>query len=81
VRQRTDAAARCAQLACGYHLNWERAMAEEGKIDRKPQGSLIKSMSLYASSADYERRISEDCTQALEPDAVDETKWTMTRDD
>jgi hypothetical protein len=56
-------------------------MAEEGKIDRKPQGSLIKSMSLYASSADYERRISEDCTQGLEPDAVDETKWMMTRDD
>lgn len=49
-------------------------MAEEVKIDRKPQGSRIKSMSLYASSADYESRLSEDCTQALEPTIVDGTQ-------
>jgi hypothetical protein len=47
-------------------------MPEENYIDRKPEGSRI-SMSLYASSADYERRLSEDCVQALEPAVPDET--------
>ena len=47
-------------------------MTEEAKMDRKPQGSPIKgSMSLYASSADYERRMSEDIPQAPEPGIVD----------
>ena len=50
----------------------ERLMAEENKIDRKTQMSPIKGMSLYASSADYERRLSEDCTQAPPPRVVDE---------
>jgi len=50
-------------------------MTEEAKMDRKPQGSPIKgSMSLYASSADYERRLSEDLLQSPEPDIVDETQ-------
>jgi hypothetical protein len=35
-------------------------MAEENKIDRKIQMSPIRGMSLYASTADYERRLSED---------------------
>ena len=48
-------------------------MAEEDKLDRKQPASRIKGMSLYASSADYERRLSEDCTQAFEPDVVEET--------
>ncbi len=49
-------------------------MAEEDKIERMPSASLIKSMSLYAGSADYERRLSEDCVQALAPDIVYESK-------
>jgi hypothetical protein len=51
-------------------------MAPEDKIDRKPSASesRIKGMSLYASSADYERRLSEDCTQALEPDAIEDAQ-------
>jgi hypothetical protein len=47
-------------------------MAEENKIDRKTQIAPIKGMSLYASSADYERRLCEDCTQAPPPGVVDE---------
>jgi hypothetical protein len=50
----------------------EHAMAEENKIDRKIQMPPIKAMSLYASSADYERRLSEDCTQAPPPSVVDD---------
>jgi hypothetical protein len=73
VRQRTDAAPKSAQSPV-YHLSWEHAMAEEDTIQRKPSGSRIKGMSLYASSADYERRLSEDIPQALEPDIVDETQ-------
>jgi hypothetical protein len=49
-------------------------MAEEDKIERKPSRSQISGMSLYASSADYERRLSEDIPQALEPAIVDETQ-------
>jgi hypothetical protein len=42
-------------------------MTEEGKIEREPRESRIKGMSLYAISADYERRLSEvDCVQELE---------------
>ena len=48
-------------------------MAEEEKMERKPSGSRIRSMSLYASSADYERRLSEDIPQAPETDVVEET--------
>jgi hypothetical protein len=47
-------------------------MAEENKVERKTQMPPIKGMSLYASSADYERRLSEDCTQAPQLAAVDE---------
>jgi hypothetical protein len=57
-----------------YRLNWEHVMAEEEKMDRKPPASRIRGMSLYASSADYERRLSEDFPQGLEPDIVDETQ-------
>ena len=49
-------------------------MAEEDKLERKPAGSRMKGMSLYASSADYERRLSEDLSSALEPDILDETQ-------
>jgi hypothetical protein len=41
-------------------------MAEQDKTERRSQASRI-SMSLYASSADYERRLSEDCVQEPEP--------------
>jgi hypothetical protein len=42
-------------------------MAEADKLDRKPRESRIRGMSLYAISADYERRLSEvDCVQELE---------------
>jgi hypothetical protein len=47
-------------------------MAQEEKIDRKPQASPIKGVSLYASSADYERRLSEDCGQPVQPNFVNE---------
>jgi hypothetical protein len=57
-----------------YHLNWEHRMTDDDQMDRKPPAPRMKIMSLYASSADYERRLSEDCTQAFEPDIVDETK-------
>ena len=47
-------------------------MAEQDKMDRRPPASRIKGMSLYASSADYERRLDEDtdCPQAFEPEIV-----------
>ena len=50
-------------------------MPQEDRIDRKlPElRPRIKGMSLYANSADYERRLSEDCTLALNLDVVDET--------
>jgi hypothetical protein len=54
-------------------------MAQEEKTDRKPPGSLTKGMSLYASSADYERRLSEDCAQALEADVVDQIQAAAVR--
>jgi hypothetical protein len=41
-------------------------------IDRNPPRARIRGMSFYASSADYERRLSEDLGQAPEPDAADE---------
>jgi hypothetical protein len=46
-------------------------MAEQGKTERRSQVSRII-MSLYASSADYERRLSEDCVQEPEPSVPDE---------
>jgi|HubBroStandDraft_1064217.scaffolds.fasta_scaffold3750666_1 hypothetical protein len=46
-------------------------MAEQGKTERRAQVSRII-MSLYASSADYERRLSEDCVQEPEPSVPDE---------
>lgn len=49
-------------------------MAEEEKMERMPSGSRIQGMSLYATSADYERRLSEDIPQEPEPDIVDETR-------
>lgn len=49
-------------------------MTEENEMDRKRPGSPIKGMSLYASSADYERRLSEDLLQAPEPNMVDESE-------
>jgi hypothetical protein len=49
-------------------------MAEQDEMDRKSPESRVKGMSLYASSADYERRLSEDFPQALEPDIADETQ-------
>jgi hypothetical protein len=49
-------------------------MAEENKIDGKIQMSPIQGMSLYASTADYERRLSEDYTQAPEPGAVEQSQ-------
>jgi hypothetical protein len=45
-------------------------MAEKNKIECTPPASLIKGMSVYASSADYERRLSEHCAQAPGPDLV-----------
>lgn len=48
-------------------------MAEEGKTDRNSAGTRVKGMSLYAASADYERRLSEvDCVSELEPDTAEE---------
>jgi hypothetical protein len=48
-------------------------MAEQEMIDRKLRGSRITGMSLYATSADYERRISEVIyVQEPEPVIVDE---------
>jgi hypothetical protein len=49
-------------------------MAEEEKMERKPSRSRIRGMSLYAGSADYERRLSEDIPQTPETDADDETQ-------
>jgi hypothetical protein len=49
-------------------------MAEQDKLDREPPAPRIKSMSLYASSADYERRLSEDGLQVPEPEIVDEVR-------
>jgi len=49
-------------------------MAEQDKMDRQAPASRIKGMSLYASSADYERRLNEDSLQVLEPEIVDETQ-------
>lgn len=49
-------------------------MTEELTIHHNPPGLRISGMSLYASSADYERRLSEDLQQAPEPDIVDETQ-------
>ncbi len=53
-------------------------MADENMKDRRPSGSgsrsRTKGISLYASTADYERRLSEDCTQPPEPDVSDETQ-------
>jgi hypothetical protein len=49
-------------------------MAEEEKIERKPSGPRNRGMSLYASSADYERRLSEDIPQPPETDVGDETQ-------
>ena len=51
-------------------------MVEQDKMDRQPRVSRIKVMSLYASSADYERRLDEDsdCLQAFEPEIVDGTQ-------
>ena len=46
-------------------------MAEQEKVDRRLQVSRIN-MSLYASSADYERRLSEDGVQKPEPVIADE---------
>lgn len=49
-------------------------MAEQDKIERKPEGTRVKGMSLYASSADYERRCSEvDCVSELEPGKAEDT--------
>ena len=47
-------------------------MAEQDKMDRESPTARIKCMSLYASSADYERRLNEDNRQVLEPEIVDE---------
>jgi hypothetical protein len=55
-------------------------MAEQDKMDRQPRASRIKGMSLYASSADYERRLNEDL-QVLEPEIVDETQAVTRRHD
>jgi hypothetical protein len=49
-------------------------MAEEDTLERKPPSSRTKGMSLYASSADYERRLSEDLSVAPEPDILDGTQ-------
>jgi hypothetical protein len=49
-------------------------VAEQDKMERRPSASRIKSMSFYASSADYERRLDEDCPQVLEPEIVEETR-------
>jgi hypothetical protein len=48
-------------------------MTEEDKVERKPSVWGIKGMSLYASSADYERRLSEDIPEVFALHAVDET--------
>ena len=55
-------------------------MAEENKIEGKAQMLPVKGMSLYASSADYERRLSEDCTQAAVPGAVNEPQAETAHD-
>jgi hypothetical protein len=48
-------------------------MAEEDKIDRRHRESRSKGMSLYADSADYERRLSEVvCPLGLDSDIADE---------
>lgn len=51
-------------------------MAEQEKMDRQPPAARIQVMSLYASSADYERRLEEDtdCLHALEPEIVDQAR-------
>jgi hypothetical protein len=48
-------------------------MADQDKTERRSRTSRI-SMSLYASSADYERRLSEDCVQEPEPRVPAETR-------
>ncbi len=45
-------------------------MTEQEKMDRQPPASRGKGMSLYASSADYERRLDEDSRQVLEPEIL-----------
>ena len=52
----------------------EHAVSEDNKIERKTQMLPIKGMSLYASTADYERRVSEDRTQAPAPGVLHESQ-------
>ena len=56
-------------------------MAEQDKMKRQPRASRIRGMSLYASSADYERRLNEDGLQVLEPEIADEIQLEMRRYD
>jgi hypothetical protein len=52
-----------------YQLIGRHAMDEVDMADGKPNTPRSKGMSLYASSADYEKRLSEDDTLfAFEPD-------------
>jgi hypothetical protein len=52
-----------------YQLIGRHAMDEEVMADGKPKTPWSKGMSLYASSADYEKRLSEDYTLfEFEPD-------------
>jgi hypothetical protein len=56
-------------------------MTEQDKMDRQPPAARVKGMSLYASSADYERRLSEDGLQVPEPEIFDETQVDDARRD
>jgi hypothetical protein len=49
-------------------------MAQREEVERRPSGSRVRGMSLYASSADYERRVSEDCLQPVAPAIVEESQ-------
>ncbi len=71
VRERTDAAPRTGAISFVSHRNPEQAMTEDQLIDPKVPGLRINRMSLYAASADYERRLSEDVPRAPEPDIDD----------
>ena len=59
---------------CLYPLNAESAMTQEEKAERQPARQRSRGISLYASSADYERRMSEDIPRESDTEIADETQ-------
>ena len=49
-------------------------MTQEEKAERQPARQRSRGISLYASSADYERRMSEDIPRESDTEIADETQ-------